>query len=60
MTNVYVEMRCVKCACRIQPRQLYMPNKRAKIGGVTVVGPMHVACPTEREIEHAARMGRPL
>lgn len=60
MTTVHVEIRCVKCACRIQPGQLHMPNKRAKIGGVTVVGPMHISCPNEREIAHAARMGRPL
>ena len=54
------EMRCIECACRIQPRQLYLPRGRAKMGGITLIGPRHVACPTEHEIAHAARMGRPL
>lgn len=50
---------CAACITRIKPGQLYVPRGRAEIGGMTVLGPIHVACPTEREIEHAQRMGRP-
>lgn len=53
-------LHCVKCACRIQPRQLYVPRGLSRIGGMLVLGPVHVACPTEHEIAHAKRMGRPL
>jgi X-X-X-Leu-X-X-Gly heptad repeat protein len=54
------ELHCVKCACRIQPRQLYVPNGLSRIGGMLILGPVHVACPTEHDIAHAKRMGRPL
>jgi hypothetical protein len=40
-------LKCAKCGCRIKPGQLYI-----------VRGPRHVACPNEREIAHAKRMGR--
>jgi hypothetical protein len=49
---------CAKCITRIKPGQLYVPHGRAEIGGMTVLGPIHVSCPTEREIAHAQRMGR--
>lgn len=49
---------CVKCVCRIKPGQLYIRHGRSEFGGGVVYGPVHVACPTEREIEHAERVGR--
>jgi hypothetical protein len=43
---------CVRCGCRIQPGQLYIPKPKHS------PGPRHVACPTAREIAQAKRMGR--
>jgi hypothetical protein len=40
---------CVRCFTPIVGGQLYMAH---------LVGPVHVACPTDRQIAHAERMGR--
>jgi hypothetical protein len=49
---------CAKCVCRIKPGQLYVRHGRSEISGGVVFGPIHVACPTGREIDHAVRIGR--
>lgn len=49
---------CVKCVTRIKPGQLYVKRGRAEMGGAVIYGPVHVACPTERQIAHDERMGR--
>jgi hypothetical protein len=49
---------CAKCMRRIKPGQLYVPHGRSEIGAGVVLGPIHVACPTVREVDHAIRIGR--
>jgi hypothetical protein len=49
---------CVTCLHRIKPGQLYVRHGRSERHGNIVYGSIHVACPTEREVAHAERIGR--
>jgi hypothetical protein len=53
---------CIRCNHEILPGQIHLPRAlfcrhRGQIVA-TYVGPAHVACPTEREVQIAHRWGR--
>ena len=48
-----MNLKCAKCGCRIKSGQLYIGTFKGH-----AIWPRHVACPNEREIAHAKRMGR--
>jgi hypothetical protein len=56
-----VNLKCRKCGCQIKPGQLYI-RKPLDHPDFDLdehrSWPRHVACPNEREIAHAKRMGR--
>jgi hypothetical protein len=49
---------CTRCHHAILPGQVYITKPKPVFFGANRTGPLHVSCPTEREVQIARRWGR--